>query len=955
MKKEKIIALWNRKGYSYAIEGKYKEAIKCFNKTLETDSNNKIALLNKGNALSILKRPSDADRCVNKLLLNNPKDLDALVLKSIILRDLGEPEKGLTIINDVLRNFPEDFYALANKAMLLSEMGNHQEALEISNKILTHKPDHIQTLVIKAAALAKLKQFNEALEVYEAIFNQDPNNVYSLVNKGILHSNMGDSNKAIELYNKALELEPNNPVILGNKGNDLDTIGKTNEALLNYNKALERDPENDFVLLNKAAILNNTEKFTESLKLLKKLKSLHPKYPHTFTHLGIANLNLINFQIALKNFLKAKDLISPSSSEMVKIIDDYIKITENFIGLEEKLIPFDEKFLNLVQGEKWLELKDYNKIFITQFETVIDRYDIDKFPIKFVELLRAKKYILELVDRIFNFENFSNKKFENIRNIFQKYNLEDYVYLVNNIENFYLDIKTHGSLEEFLKVKKDLLVNQLRDLSSIDGSLTEIIFRSLNFSITKRGMDSKQYLRPISHLEIEMKEINILHISDLHFGIENLEGISEADLNKRRTTLFKFKVNFKNFLKYNPEWKPDIIAITGDIGYAGKEQDYKLAQKWLEDLISALKLKPKNLIICPGNHDRNILGLERDYPKSIEESDQYWYKFKEEKNDVRFNDFINFSKKFLTPLYLDGKDQYLAGTRIINGIRFLVLNSARYAFGGDDKGKIFLGWPDVNLFEIENFLVDQDKFDSSIVTFLLFHHPREWFHDQTINEFKSHAATYNFLSSRCHIILNGHIHAEKIGEPLRIGKGAQIFSIGAIYLRQSYINNCAILKVKPNLRKVTRLIIEFDPSELEWKPNFEKVKSYGFGKKLILSQNNILAKKFKDLYDRLASKDPDHVIIDVRTLVEEIGKTNFGKILRMEYDTEGEERIMLKELSEWNLSIRKGSVQHLLLIRYVNGDSQIYNFKKPYENEDILNEFLTLVRGRCEEHGIYLN
>ena len=118
-------------------------------------------------------------------------------------------------------------------------------------------------------------------------------------------------------------------------------------------------------------------------------------------------------------------------------------------------------------------------------------------------------------------------------------------------------------------------------------------------------------------------------------------------------------------------------------------------------------------------------------------------------------------------------------------------------------------------------------------------------------------------------------------------------------------------------------------------------------------QKKQIAQKFKKLYNRLASRDPKHVIIDVRTLLDDIGKIDLGRVLKMDYIPDSKERMMLIEHSKWNLSIKTGSSQHLRLIKYVNGDSQAYDFEIPNQNEDILNEFLDLIRDRCKEHGIF--
>lgn len=120
---------------------------------------------------------------------------------------------------------------------------------------------------------------------------------------------------------------------------------------------------------------------------------------------------------------------------------------------------------------------------------------------------------------------------------------------------------------------------------------------------------------------------------------------------------------------------------------------------------------------------------------------------------------------------------------------------------------------------------------------------------------------------------------------------------------------------------------------------------------LNISQKKQLEQKFKNLCNRLALKNPNHIIIDVKTLVEDIGKIDLGKILRMEYIIDSKERTMLIEHQKWNLSIRTGSSRHLRLIKYVNGNSQTYDFELPNQNEDILNEYLKLVKDRCKEQG----
>ena len=94
-----------------------------------------------------------------------------------------------------------------------------------------------------------------------------------------------------------------------------------------------------------------------------------------------------------------------------------------------------------------------------------------------------------------------------------------------------------------------------------------------------------------------MGEINILHLSDIHFK-KDMEG---------KYPLYPQKVgrwmidSIKQHLDENMG-KPDVVAVTGDIAFSGKEPEYEQAQKFFGSLKSVL---PADTVFMPvpGNHD----------------------------------------------------------------------------------------------------------------------------------------------------------------------------------------------------------------------------------------------------------------------------------------------------------------------------------------------------------------
>jgi 3',5'-cyclic AMP phosphodiesterase CpdA len=119
--------------------------------------------------------------------------------------------------------------------------------------------------------------------------------------------------------------------------------------------------------------------------------------------------------------------------------------------------------------------------------------------------------------------------------------------------------------------------------------------------------------------------LTILHLSDPQFGMNHVFGTSavgsETLLERLGADLEEMKTEF--------DLKPDIVAVTGDLAEWGKEEEFKMAQTFLEGLAAKLGIAPEErhrIAIIPGNHDIDRLGAEEDYirwkrrgsPKDIE-------------------------------------------------------------------------------------------------------------------------------------------------------------------------------------------------------------------------------------------------------------------------------------------------------------------------------------------------
>ncbi len=322
-----------------------------------------------------------------------------------------------------------------------------------------------------------------------------------------------------------------------------------------------------------------------------------------------------------------------------------------------------------------------------------------------------------------------------------------------------------------------------------------------------------------------MTKVNVLHLSDLHFGVESLQVHSATALAQRKNTLDGLINKLKDI---DSKWKPHIVAISGDIGWSGCDEDYVKAGKWVEEeLLKNLGLNVNDLVVCAGNHDidlkktkYNVLPLtseDADDCLSIENLEHFPGPFDSYKN--------KFCQDVKIPqLSIDNKKNNLIGQRVLKDLRFVVLNSAWFCRGDGDRGRLWIGQPQLKVMESASQLVNPEKYDSEKITIAILHHPPGYLNEEETGSYRNRINTFRHLSERCHIILAGHDHGA-IEEPDRKYDSAYLFKGGASYSGDDYRNNFSIYQIDKAKRTLERQLYEFDPRYAQWTSKDGNVKS----------------------------------------------------------------------------------------------------------------------------------
>lgn len=274
----------------------------------------------------------------------------------------------------------------------------------------------------------------------------------------------------------------------------------------------------------------------------------------------------------------------------------------------------------------------------------------------------------------------------------------------------------------------------------------------------------------------------ILSLSDLHF----MKHKDKATIAKNRNT----QNDLIRCVKGLPsQWKPNIICITGDISYKNRRGGYEQAEAFITMLLKELDLTPKNLVICPGNHDIDAKKASKYFrDKTVREVIEDFEIPISSKYDEFFSSYIAFCKKLGIPECRYGEHaSYLFGIRSINDINFIVCNSSWFYVnqGEESRWTKLFGWlfkekkkkvqdadkgmwlclPLLEYLESEHDILSRKQNHQQFFIGMLHHPSRELSIDETnrYDESRNPPAA-DYLAKRADLVLTGHMHGLPLGE-----------------------------------------------------------------------------------------------------------------------------------------------------------------------------------------------
>lgn len=245
--------------------------------------------------------------------------------------------------------------------------------------------------------------------------------------------------------------------------------------------------------------------------------------------------------------------------------------------------------------------------------------------------------------------------------------------------------------------------------------------------------------------------MNILHLSDLHFGRDKDASLWYSQLSLDLTSELECK-------------KIDIVILSGDITNHSTPEQYNSASIFLENLSNEFNLKKEQFVIVPGNHDLNWDLSKKSY--ALHESataplegtfiptkeDNVFRLRNDEKYKLRFQYFSDFYKSFIGEEYsLEYDQQFKIHHFPQQKLLILGLNSA-WNIDHHYKSRV-----SINMEALTNGLseIKKNKAYSEYMKIAVFHHPLNSSGEDKITD---HGFLELLAVAGFRFILHGHVH-----------------------------------------------------------------------------------------------------------------------------------------------------------------------------------------------------
>jgi calcineurin-like phosphoesterase family protein len=286
----------------------------------------------------------------------------------------------------------------------------------------------------------------------------------------------------------------------------------------------------------------------------------------------------------------------------------------------------------------------------------------------------------------------------------------------------------------------------------------------------------------------EEEPIRFLHLSDLH--LRPTPG-KRYDQDRVLEGLFALLERDRD------DFPLDLLFITGDLAQSGKVEEYELVAELLQRLMATTGVPRERVFVVPGNHDvdraigrwllRTLSGDDDAVEFFVERGNRAFHERKLGAYAAGMRGVLGESRALGLGVGAEAVEIVeLKGTRLA----IASFNSAWFAQGDDDRGKLWLGEPNVR------GAIDRIADEEAPFAVALLHHPFDELHGEDRERVEP------LFERGFDLVLRGHLHANKTRSILSQRGGFVEQAAPAAYQGSKWPNGCFLGEIRARTRTI---------------------------------------------------------------------------------------------------------------------------------------------------------
>ncbi|MEC4674385.1 MAG: tetratricopeptide repeat protein [Nitrospirota bacterium] len=263
--------------------------------------------------LRLLLQQKSFDRALEELefmLEGDPNDVQTKVRRALVYAEMKETRRAIEELSALVQAHPTEFRVRDYLGLLYEQSKQNQKAIEAYQTNIDLEPTFFDSRIHMGFLLYRLKRYDEAIPHLQSAVDLNPGNPESHLLLGLTQLQSKQHQAATTTFERGLEYHPKHVDLRFNLGTSYDKLGRFQDVVRELEAVLELDPQHaDALNYLGYSYADREVKVEQALELTQRAVALKPDNGYYVDSLGWALFKIGRLQDALKEILRAAELV----------------------------------------------------------------------------------------------------------------------------------------------------------------------------------------------------------------------------------------------------------------------------------------------------------------------------------------------------------------------------------------------------------------------------------------------------------------------------------------------------------------------------------------------------------------------------------------------------------------------------------------------------------------------